>query len=305
VYITTADGLDCGHVDLKSRSVFAKQAQFEEALRECLARWCPEGSPQPESSASDPSPPTPPLETSPIAVQQSQASDLPPGDAIPEPAPVVKRVTSDGDSEPFDLVSNVAGSAARAKRDEVNAQAPVLNLVARVLGVKTDERNWRVGARGEEKVANQLAKLGEGWHRIHAVPVGENGSDIDHVVIGPPGVFTLNTKRHPRGKAWIGERAVMVNGQRTDYLRNSRFEARRASALLSTSCEFPVTVKPVIVFVDLEDITVKQMPSDVHVVTRMRLLAWLRSLPPALDHVAVETIFAAARQSITWHPKTK
>lgn len=203
---------------------------------------------------------------------------------------------------PRDLVKNLAGAAARAKRNEVNAEAPVLNLVARVLGVKTDERNWRVGAKGEEKVAGQLAKLGEGWHRIHAVPVGENGSDIDHVVIGPPGVFTINAKRHPRGRAWVGERAVMVNGYKTKYLRNSRFEAKRAAQLLSDACGFPVSVTAIIVFVDLDTYTVKQMPSDVQVTTRLRLLQWIRALPPALEADAVESIFAKARLSTTWQP---
>jgi hypothetical protein len=129
-----------------------------------------------------------------------------------------------------DLAANVAGAAARAKRDEVNAKAPVMNLAARAFGVKTEERAWRVGAKGEEKVAHELDKLGASWHVLHAVEVGDRGSDIDHVLIGPPGVITVNTKRHPDGKAWIGERSILVNGHRTDYLRNSRHEAPSASA---------------------------------------------------------------------------
>lgn len=40
-------------------------------------------------------------------------------------------------TEVTDLVDNVAGAAAWAERERVNSQAPVLNLVARVLGVKT------------------------------------------------------------------------------------------------------------------------------------------------------------------------
>lgn len=128
----------------------------------------------------------------------------------------------------------MAGAAARAERDRVNREAPVLNFVVRLLGVKTDEGAWRVGANGEEKVARELAKLGPGWHNLHAVEVGDRGSDIDHVVIGPPGVITINTKCHPRGKAWVGERMIMISGQKTDYLRNSRFEAKRAGKLLSS-----------------------------------------------------------------------
>ncbi|MDP9431276.1 MAG: NERD domain-containing protein [Actinomycetota bacterium] len=51
--------------------------------------------------------------------------------------------------------------------------------------MKTDERAWRIGADGEKAVAARLAELGDRWRVLHAVPVGERGSDIDHVVIGP------------------------------------------------------------------------------------------------------------------------
>lgn len=98
-------------------------------------------------------------------------------------------------NEHFDMSANVAGAAARARRDEVNAQAPVRNLVARVLGVKTEERAWRVGAKGEEKVGKELTKLPLGWHVLHPVQVSDAGTDIDHVVIGPAG-SSRSTRSH-------------------------------------------------------------------------------------------------------------
>lgn len=199
-----------------------------------------------------------------------------------------------------DLAANVAGAAARAKRDEVNARAPAFHLLARVFRVHTDERAWRVGAKGEVKVARELGQLGAGWRVLHAVDVGDRGSDIDHVVIGPPGVFTLNTKTHPNAKAWVADRAVMVNGRRTDYLRNSRFEGQRAGRLLTAACGHPVGVTPVIVFVGLADIVEKSMPPDVHVTTRRRLRRWLTSLPPTLGSTEVDAIYARARTSTTW-----
>lgn len=283
VYFKTIEGNDVGHLDLVERTVVTKIAAYEAELRECLARWT-SGTKSPEEAESVV--PTPPPEAEVEA-------------ALPETGPSTS-VISTSDDCGRDLAANVAGAAARAKRNEVNAKAPVLNFVARVVGVKTDERAWRVGAKGEEKVAGELRKLGPDWRVLHAVEVGENGSDIDHIVIGPAGVFTLNAKRHPRGKAWVGERMVMVNGQRTEYLRNSRFEAKRACRLLSEACGRYVDVMPAIVFVDLEDFTVKQMPSDVHVTTRRRLIKWLRSVPAAIDNGTVEEIFARARLSNTW-----
>lgn len=286
VYVKTIEGNDVGHVDLVERTVVTKIADYEAELRECLARWT-SGAESPEEAGSV-APTPPPAE----AEAEAEAE-------LPDAEPSISQLSA-SDDDGRDLAANVAGAAARAKRNEVNAHAPVLNFVARVLGVKTDERAWRVGAKGEEKVAGELGKLGPVWRVLHAVEVGDNGSDIDHIVIGPAGVFTLNAKRHPRGKAWVGERMVMVNGQRTEYLRNSRFEAKRASRLLSETCGQPVGVSPAVVFVDLDDFTVKQMPADVHVTTRRRLVGWLLSLPAVIDNDTVEEIFDKARLSSTW-----
>lgn len=284
VYVKTADGDDVGHVDLVARTVVAKAPDYETELQECLIRWtrAPEAATQEAEN-----------EVLIPAAPEEPATEAQPS----EPARIELPVTNE---DARDLAANVAGAAARAKRNEVNAQAPVLNFVARLLGVKTDERAWRVGAKGEEKVANELAKLGPAWRVLHAVEVGQHGSDIDHVVIGPPGVITLNAKRHPRGKAWVGKRMVMVNGQKTDYLRNSRFEAQRAARLLSAACGWPVAAAAAVVFVDLDGFTVKQMPVDVHVTTRRRLVGWLLSLPAAIDGEAVDEIFSKAGLSSTW-----
>ncbi|MDP9463342.1 MAG: NERD domain-containing protein [Actinomycetota bacterium] len=201
-----------------------------------------------------------------------------------------------------DLAANVAGAACKAKREEVNGQAPGWNLVARLLGLKTEERAWRVGAKGEEKVGRKLASLPDEWHVLNAVPIGDRDSDIDHMVIGPGGVFTLNTKRHPDGKVWLSERALLVNGHRTDYLRNSRFEAERVSKLLTASCATAVEVQAVIVFVDLAKLTPKGTPSDVYVTTCPRLRNFLTQQPQRLTQSQVDHIYAVARSSLTWQP---
>jgi Nuclease-related domain len=201
-----------------------------------------------------------------------------------------------------DLSANVAGASARAKRDEVNGRAPLLNLFARMLGIKTEERAWRVGAKGEEKVGKQLARLSDDWRVLHAAQVSEVGTDIDHVVIGPAGVFTLNTKRHPDGKVTVYERALYVNGSKVDYLQKSRVEARRASRLLTAACGFAVDARSAIVFVDLADIKEKGRPDEVIVTTRRRLTDLLQSLPPCLSPEQVMFIHHHACNNRTWLP---
>jgi hypothetical protein len=194
---------------------------------------------------------------------------------------------------------NRPGQAVRDKAVEAKQAAPVKSFIARALGVRTDESAWRVGADGEMEVGFQLRKLGAGWHVIHAVPVGQKDSDIDHVVIGPAGVFTLNTKNHSRSRVWVAENSFWVNGEKTDYLRNSRHEARRASKLLSDACGFVVVVEPVIVVLAAA-LTVKSAPPDVHVVGRKLVAKWLSRCPTVLGPENVEGIFEHARRDSTW-----
>jgi hypothetical protein len=59
-------------------------------------------------------------------------------------------------------------------------------------------------------------------------------------------------------------------------------------------------VKAAIVFVDLVDLVVKQMPSDVHIFTRRQLVRSLGVLPTALSAEQIESIFAVARLGTTW-----
>jgi hypothetical protein len=57
------------------------------------------------------------------------------------------------------------------------------------------ERHDR-GAKGEEQVGSLLSGLkGKGWHAIHDASLG-NGN-VDHILLGPAGVFTVETKSHP------------------------------------------------------------------------------------------------------------
>ena len=55
---------------------------------------------------------------------------------------------------------------------------------------------WDRGATGEEVVGEYLAALEPaGWLTLHDVTVGARGN-IDHVVVGPAGLFTIETKSH-------------------------------------------------------------------------------------------------------------
>jgi hypothetical protein len=169
--------------------------------------------------------------------------------------------------------------------------------------VRSDERAWRIGADGEEKVAAKLDKVcrkDPRWRSLHAIPVGQRGSDIDHLIIGPGGVFTINAKHHPRAKIWVGGDTFLVNGHRHTYIRNSRHEATRAARLLAAAGAPNAPVRGVIVPVRAEKVTIKKAPDDVEVIARFELARWLLRRPTTLDDTTIAAVFEVARCSTTW-----
>lgn len=220
--------------------------------------------------------------------------------------PSVSREPSSAGEAPAwtDISGAHPGSAAREQALAARAaQGRFTGFLARLFDVKTEERAWRIGADGEEAVAAQIATLGPQWQALHAVRVGQRDADIDHVLIGPAGVFTVNAKNHPQASVWVGGDTFMVNGQRVPYVRNSRYEAGRASRLLTEHAGFPVDVVGIIAVVGARrGFTVKQQPRDgsVVVVARRRLTGYLQGLPARLDVRQIEVIGDIARRSTTW-----
>jgi hypothetical protein len=158
---------------------------------------------------------------------------------------------------------------------------------------------WAVGFVGEEKVGLELALLDERWRVLHGVPIGHEGSDIDHVVIGPPGVFTINTKHH-RGKAIdVRGDAVFIGRNYQRYVPNARHEADCARSALTADLPTPCPVTPVICTVGAT-LRHREATSGVWVVEDHRLIASLTSQHAVLSPAQVDWLYDRARRSTTW-----
>jgi hypothetical protein len=170
-----------------------------------------------------------------------------------------------------------------------------------------DARSWYRGALGEIRVAKMLTSLPASWTVLHAVPVGSGDSDLDHVVIGPAGVFTINTKNHSGQRVWVGDETLLVNGHRTNHLRDARYEAARATRLLSSGVGEPVDVTPVIAVVDPGSLSFarSRAKKDVLVVTSGHLARMLTRRKRRLSDDAVADLVSAAEQRGTWHTSAK
>ncbi|WP_188744787.1 nuclease-related domain-containing protein [Agromyces bauzanensis] len=163
-----------------------------------------------------------------------------------------------------------------------------------------DAEPWYVGALGELDVARRLGGLGPGWYVLHAVPVGTGSGDLDHVVIGSAGVFTINTKHHRGQNVWVGGRRILVNGQRTDHLRNAKHKAKRTSQLLSVAARSLIDVTPIVAVVGARRMTVRERPHDVVVLHATELTRWLQRHPVTLTPSQVQQLAALAAQPATW-----
>jgi Nuclease-related domain len=73
--------------------------------------------------------------------------------------------------------------------------AAILAFLAVRKTVDRDIGRWRRGAEGEEVVGRILEEMSaKGWYVIHDVTFGRG--NIDHIAIGPGGVFAVETKSH-------------------------------------------------------------------------------------------------------------
>ncbi|GAA2143272.1 hypothetical protein GCM10009825_33390 [Arthrobacter humicola] len=210
------------------------------------------------------------------------------------------------DPAPAPLTERFAAQSVIEELLAVQALVPPRSRLRRIFGaspLNDASWPWYKGALGEITVGRILAGLGPEWLVLHAVPVGSGWSDIDHVLVGPAGVFTLNTKNHADQSIWVAGQTLMVSGKKQRHLYNAAHEAARASKLLSTATGAAVEVTGVVVIVEPRRLTVREKPRQVMVLSERQLLGFLQRRHPVLNAEQVHGIAAAAMQPRTWHTK--
>lgn len=84
---------------------------------------------------------------------------------------------------------------------------------ARVLVWEKARLDFRRGARGEAVVAEILSRLGDSYFVMHNIPTSY--ADYDHIVVGPTGVFVIETKDWRGLVAPDGLGEILLNGKPT------------------------------------------------------------------------------------------
>lgn len=213
----------------------------------------------------------------------------------PEPAPAVYA--------PSDLRSRIPAQSLMEQILRLSESAKSETRTDSRHHLPDEIHSWYAGAVGERRVAEILSRLGEEWTVLHSVPVGSEGSDIDHVLIGPAGVYTINTKHHANKDVWVAGRALRVSNHPQHHISNAAFEARRAAKLLTQASGLTVETAGMVVVVGARKLVIKAAPDGddvtVGVVRDSELLGALQSRRIYSDE-QVRRIADAAVQAGTW-----
>ncbi|WP_223360619.1 nuclease-related domain-containing protein [Leifsonia sp. ZF2019] len=194
------------------------------------------------------------------------------------------------------------GAAVMAQVVRLHDAAPPRTPFARALGVTplADETvPWFVGALGEREIGARLARLPDGWRVFHALPVGSGDADLDHLVVGPAGVFVIDTTHHRGARVWVAQRSMRVNGATAPSLRNADLEASRVRGLLATA-GIQAPVRAVVAVVGAKELRIRQRPRSVEVVRGEELVSWLTRRPPVTDAAAVDAVTRLVDEPGTW-----
>lgn len=170
-----------------------------------------------------------------------------------------------------------------------------IGLVGWMVGGDVTSLTWIRGAVGEQQTEDVLRALPDSWAVIHDVSDGHG--NWDHVVVGPPGVFVIETKNYT-------SRAVVENDTlRSGNIRTAggkfRGSAVRLKEVLESDTGRRTWVTPtVVVWGDFPQGV--HTERDVVYLAASKLIAWLTARPQRLSPAARQELgeAIARRQNV-------
>jgi Nuclease-related domain len=157
-----------------------------------------------------------------------------------------------------------------------------------------DAMAWRQGAAGERRTARLLAPLERhGWAIVHDLAVPGSRANLDHLVIGPGGVFAIDSKQYRGrlqldavGKLWHGRDPLVA------ALRAASWETDQIAQVLPDS---GMAVVPIVAVHGAQVPWGKVVTDGVPVVSARRLPSMLGQLPVVLGPERVAWLADQAR----------
>jgi hypothetical protein len=153
---------------------------------------------------------------------------------------------------------------------------------------------WRRGAAGERRTARLLRPLERhGWAILQDLAVPGSHANIDHLVIGPGGVFVIDSKQY-RGRLKLDAFGKLWHGRHSlaPALRAVSFEADQTAQVLPDP---GVAVVPIVAVHGAQVPWGKVVMQGVPVVPARRLRSMLGGLPAVLGPERVDDLANQAR----------
>lgn len=301
LYVNLPDGTPIGWADRRTGGITVVHARYRDDVTDMLARRAPEllTPAEPEvrvhPGAFDTlsaEPPAPSAEPRPAPAPQPSVPPAPP--ARPAGLPELTSET--------DLAAHRPGATLRATAPEAGPQESGLleRLSSRVQRRRPMGAARRKELLGERRTGAELGRLTRhGWRVLHSIPLPDGG-DIDHLLIGPGGVFSIRTEYHPQQSVRAADDAITVDdGEPRPYITECRAEAALVQQALERHTDFPVTVHPVLVLVDAASLDVAATQTGIRVY-RERQLSALAPLSGALTAHESDRLYDIARRRGVW-----
>lgn len=149
--------------------------------------------------------------------------------------------------------------------------------------------NARRGAMAEEEVGSLLDQLPDGFFILHDF-VSKRGN-IDHIVVSPKGILTIETKSHKGVVTFDGEK-LKRDGQdfKKDFIRQAWAQAFSIRDLLARHGMEAPKPQPVILFGNA-DVRVREKVKGVEIIGRRYLPAYLARQQDRMTRKDAEKIF--------------
>jgi hypothetical protein len=162
-------------------------------------------------------------------------------------------------------------------------------------------RTYRAGIIGEQKVTRVLsAALSNEYSMFNNVKLKGAWGDIDHIVVGPTGIFVIETKNYKGKISYYGDNWEGV-GRRSPS-RQARINAMRIKKILASSTSLKSKsfwVQGIVVLADHRaEITERSAPEHVKVTRIDGLADYIKSEPRRIGIQEIELIGAEITNKI-------
>ncbi|MFI1646273.1 nuclease-related domain-containing protein [Streptomyces avidinii] len=134
----------------------------------------------------------------------------------------------------------------------------------------------------------------DGWRVLHCVPLPGPGH-IDHLLIGPAGIFCVRTVPGRRQRAVVGDLLLTVG--RAEPRPDPRW-IRRAAACAAAALSAKVT--PALAVVDASRVETAPTVRDIRILQPPTATPNLAASPTTLKPPEIDSLFARARDTTTW-----